>query len=129
MILHDSLRCLLLWICWGRLWLLVVQLNLSIVSWYRNSSLQIHFRINYILHYYYKLINWITSTLVLCSAHHLMCWPETSDNIFKPAEKIFLGSFQVRRMIFSGFFSVWRKISLDFLLHVMCMTHLKTFCD
>ena len=83
-----------MWVHLGPLWLLVMNQYACIVSGYRNSFLQINLHINYILHYYYNLKTMLYLLKFFCLAHHLMCWPETSGNSFKPLEKIFHGSFQ-----------------------------------
>ena len=57
--------------------------------------------------------NYILSTLVLCLAHHLMCWPETSENSFKHEEKSSL-----------DFFKYDKKSSLNLFQHKMCVAHL-----
>ena len=97
------------------------------VRGYRNIFLRINFHIHYILHCYYN--NFKTTyylLLVLCLAYHLMCWPDTSDDRFKPVEKP-SGSFPSWSKIFSGSFQVWRKISLDLLLHIACVAHIEAF--
>ena len=72
----------------GQLWLLVVNCCSYIVSRYGNSFLQIYFHIYYILYYhYYNLKTMYLLLQFFCLAHHLMCWPDNSDNCFKPVEK------------------------------------------
>ena len=48
------------------------------------------------------------------SSSDVLASPDTSDDSFKPVEKIPCGSFHV-----------WRKISLGFLLYVVCVARLK----
>ena len=109
---------------WGRLWLLVVNQCLCFVSSYRNWFLQINFHIYFIIYYYYYNLK-ITYYLLLffCLAHHLMCWPYTSDDSFKPVEEILSGSFHSLKKILSESFQVWRKIFLLIFFFMLCAWH------
>ena len=104
-------------VCWGTVWLLVVNLA-AILNSYRKQFLQINLYINYILHYYYNLVNYVLSTLVLCLAQHLTRWPVILDNSFKPVETSCLDLFnhEVR--------CLW----IFFFMMCVCVTHLKALC-
>ena len=93
---QHSLRRLLLLACWGSICLLVKNMCSSIL-W---ADVEIYFNIllsistAYYITTITNFINCILSNLVLCLAHHLIYWPDTFNNCFKPVEKILSGSFQ-----------------------------------
>ena len=87
------------------------------------QAIYTNFHINYILHYYYYyLMKYVKSTLVLCLAHHLMCWVDTSEDSFKPIEIVLSGSFDSLRKTSLDFFK-YEERSLWIFFFMLCAWH------
>ena len=108
----HSFRRQLLWVCWGRLWQLVLnqcsnneqiqKLILQLISISTTNYIIISYQ-----NIYYLLID-------LYFPHHLICWPGTSDNSFKHEERYSLDLFKHKD-----------RSSLDIFLLDMIVVHLK----